>query len=56
MNEIYEQIQLLSEEHTNFADPNKVLDLPFPSTNVIPARFSCSNEGCLFVHGTKGFP
>jgi len=45
MEKLNERIHMLSGEPTKYSDPNAVFELPFPSVNQIPPRFSLLNEG-----------
>jgi len=44
MKQLYERIDMLSEEPTKYSAPNEVIDLPFPSVNEIPPRFSLLDD------------
>jgi len=55
MEKLYKQIHMLSEEPTKYSDPNEVFDLPFPSVNEIPLRFSPLNEGRFSYMGRECF-
>ena len=50
-----EEIMLLPEDPDPYADPHNVNDLPFPSANLVPARFSISNEGKISYMGRECF-
>ncbi len=55
MKELYERIHMLSEEPTKYSTPNEVIDLPFPSVNQIPPRFSLLDEGKISYMGRECF-
>src|SRR5258705_9920619 len=55
MKELYERIYMLSEEPTKYSDPNEVFDLPFPSVNQIPPRFSLLDECKISFMGRECF-
>jgi hypothetical protein len=48
-----QEIMLLPEDPDHYADPHNVDDLPFPSANLVPARFSISNEGRISYMGPR---
>jgi len=50
-----EEIMLLPEDPDHYADPRNVNDLPFPSANLVPARFSISKEGKISYMGRECF-
>jgi hypothetical protein len=50
-----EQIQLLSEEPGNYSNPKEVYQLPFPSVNPIPRRFSPSDNKKISYMGRECF-
>jgi len=51
----HEEIRLLPEDPNHYADPHNVNDLPFPSANLVPARFSISKEGKISYMGRECF-
>ncbi len=55
MERLYEWIHMLSGEPTKYSDPNEVFDLPFPSLNHIPPRFSLLDEGSFSYMGRESF-
>jgi len=44
MDKLYKQIQLLPDKPENYSDPKNVYQLPFPSVNATPRRFSLSDD------------
>lgn len=55
MEKLYERIHMLSGEPRKYSDPNEVFDLPFPSVNQIPPRFSLLNQGRFSYIGRECF-
>jgi hypothetical protein len=55
MKELYERIHMLSKEPTEYSDPNKVFDLPFPSVNQIPPGFSLLDGPNISFMGRECF-
>jgi len=55
MKELYERIDMLSEEPTKYSAPNEIIDLPFPSVNEIPPRFSLLDERKISYMGRECF-
>jgi len=55
METLYEQIHMLSENPTKYSDPNEVFDLPFPSMNKIPPRFSLLDNSRFSYMGRECF-
>ena len=55
MKELYERIGMLSEEPMKYSNPNEVFDLPFPSVNQIPPRFSLLDGGKVSFMGRECF-
>jgi hypothetical protein len=55
METLYEQIHMLSEDPTKYSDPNEVFDLPFPSMNEIPSRFSLLDNSRFSYMGRECF-
>ena len=55
MEKFNERIHMLSGEPTKYSDPNAVFELPFPSVNQIPPRFSLLNEGWISYMGRECF-
>ena len=55
MEKLYEQIQIISPESAKYSDPNEVFDLPFPSVNKIPPRFSLLNQRKFSYMGRERF-
>jgi hypothetical protein len=53
--ELHRQIQSLSQETKDYSDPSIVLRLPFPSLNIIPARFSVSDGRAISYMGREFF-
>jgi hypothetical protein len=53
--ELYERINMISEEPTKYSDPNEVFDLPFPSVNEIPPRFSLLAKREISYMGREPF-
>jgi hypothetical protein len=49
-------IYKLSEDPADYADSSRAILLPFPSNNVVPARFHLSGDGWLiFIHWARKF-
>ena len=46
---------MLSEEPTKYSAPNEIIDLPFPSVNEIPPRFSLLDERKISYMGRECF-
>jgi hypothetical protein len=55
MKGLYERINMLSEEPTKYSAPNEVFNLPFPSVNEIPPRFSVLDERKISYMGRVCF-
>ncbi len=55
MKELYERIDMLSEEPTKYSAPNEVFDLPFPSVNEIPSCFSLLDKCKISYMGRECF-
>jgi hypothetical protein len=55
VNDLHRQIQKISDDEKSYSDPSRIHSLPFPSTNVVPSRFSVSETHSISYMGREGF-
>ena len=53
--ELHGRIGQLSAEPRDYSDPSHPIELPFPSTNIVPSRFAISGNGTFLFLGQEKF-